>query len=141
VQQHLGAGRGEAPGRHHRPAALAGPDALGDAVDEEVDDLVLAEVTGREVLIVGPELLAELRHGRARQQQPPALVPEGVLDVPDRQAAREQLDRQPLQRLGASLQVPADLGAERLLAPGDLRRGVVDQPLRRLSRPARTPFR
>ena len=38
-------------------------------------------------------------------QQPAALVPERVLDVPDRKAAGEELDRQPLQRFGAPLQV------------------------------------
>ena len=63
MQQDALARRGEAPGRHGRLAPLAGADALGDAVDEEVDDLVLAEVAGREVLIVAPELLAELGHG------------------------------------------------------------------------------
>ena len=69
------------------------------------------------------------------QQQPAALVAERVLDVAHRQAAGEELDRQPLQRLGPPLQVVADLRAERRLAAGHLRRSVVDQPLRRLQPP------
>jgi len=39
VRQHAPPGRGETPRRHHRLAALAGADALGGAVDEEMDDL------------------------------------------------------------------------------------------------------
>ena len=81
------------------------------------------------------------RDGRARQQQPAALVAERVLDVPNRQAAGKQLDRQPFQRLGPAFQVLADLRAERRLAPRDLRRGEVDQPLAVFSRPIRTPLR
>jgi hypothetical protein len=49
------------------------PDAFGNAVDEEVDDLVLAEVARGEVLIVGPELLAEFgRSVRNSVYRPPA---------------------------------------------------------------------
>ena len=65
VQQHPAARHRVAPGRHHRLTALAGTDALGDAVDEQVDDLVLAQVAGGEVLVVGPELLAELARPRS----------------------------------------------------------------------------
>ena len=54
VQEHPGAGGGETPGRHHRLAALAGADALGDAVDEQIGDVVLAQVAGGELLVVGP---------------------------------------------------------------------------------------
>ncbi len=99
---------------------------------KRIADLVLAQVAAGEVLVVGPELLAEFRDGGARQEQPPALVPEGVLDVAHRQAAGQELDRQPFQCLGPALQVAADLRAERRLAPRDLRRSEVDQPLRRL---------
>ena len=45
------------PGGHDRLALLAGADALGDASGEEVDDLVLAQIPGGEVLVVAPELL------------------------------------------------------------------------------------
>ena len=63
------------------------------------------------------------------------VVPERILDVPDRQAAGEQFDREPFQRLGPAFQALADLRAERLLAAGDLRGGVVDQPLGLLQPP------
>jgi len=141
VQQHAPARRREAPGRHDGLAPLTGADALGDAVDEQVDDLVLAQVPRGEVLVVPPQLLAELGHRRARQQPPPVVGAKGVLDVAHRQAPRQHLDGQLLQRLGPALGVLADLGAERLVPPGDLRRGELDRPLRRLGRPVRQPLR
>ncbi len=111
---------------------MARSDAFGDAVDEQIGDVIFAEVPGRELLIVRPQPLADLRHRRARQQQPAALVLEGVLDVAHAETARQKLDRQVLERLGAPLQMVADLGAERLVAPRDLRRRIVDQTFRRL---------
>lgn len=54
AQENLLAVRGDAPSGEHRLALLPRPDALGNAVDEEVDDLVLAEITPAELLIVGP---------------------------------------------------------------------------------------
>jgi hypothetical protein len=59
MQEHPGAGGGVAPGRQHRLAPLAGTDALGDAVDEQIGDVVLAQVAGGELLVVGPEPLAQ----------------------------------------------------------------------------------
>ena len=64
-EQHFPALGREAPGRQHRLALLAGPDPLGDAVDEEVDDVVLAQVTGGELLLIGPQPFAQLRDRRA----------------------------------------------------------------------------
>ena len=100
VQQDLGAGHSEAPGSQHRLALLPRPDALGNAVHEQVGDLVFAQVSDRELLIVGPQPLADLRLRSARQQQPPTLVPERLLDVAHAQAARQKLYRQVLKRLG-----------------------------------------
>src|SRR6516165_8567054 len=54
VEQDLLALGREAPGRQHRLALAPRPDALGDAVDEEVDDVILAQVPGRELLVVRP---------------------------------------------------------------------------------------
>jgi hypothetical protein len=130
VQEHPGAGRGEAPGRHHRLAPLAGTDALGDAVDEQIGDVVLAQVAGGELLVVGPEPLPELRDRCARQEQPPGLVAKGVLDVAHRQAAGQQFHRQILERLSAAFEMLADLGAPGFVTAGDLRRRVVHQTLR-----------
>jgi hypothetical protein len=52
-----------------------------------------------------------------------------------RQAAREQLDREILQRLSPPLQVPADLGLRRLLAPGDCGEANPSAPLPSLAAP------
>ena len=54
MQQDLGAGRREAPGRQHRLTLLTGADASGNAVDEQMGDAVLVQVSGRELLIVRP---------------------------------------------------------------------------------------
>lgn len=129
MQQDLAAAGGEAPGGHHRLAPLARPDALGNAVDEEIDDLVFTEV---EFLVVAPELLAEFGDGGAREQQPAVVGAEGILDVAHRQAAGQHLHRKLFQRLGPPLRVIPDLGPEGFVAPGDLGRGELDRALRRL---------
>ena len=54
MQQHPAAARREAPGRQHRLTLLTGADALGNAVDEKIGDVVLAQVPGRELLVVRP---------------------------------------------------------------------------------------
>ena len=54
MQQHLGAGCREAPGCQHRLALLSGADALGNAVNEQIGDVVLAQIPGRELLVVRP---------------------------------------------------------------------------------------
>lgn len=84
MQQHLAALRREPPGRNHRLAALAGADALGDPVGEQVDNVVFAQIATDELLIVRPQPFAEFADGRARKQQPAALVTEGILDVAHR---------------------------------------------------------
>jgi hypothetical protein len=121
VEQHLAAVEGEAPSGQHRLASLARTDPLGDAVDEQIRDVVLGEIAALEGLVVLPELLADLRDGGPREQQPAGLVLEGVLDVADRQPACQHLDRQALERFGVALQVITQRRAERLLETGDLR--------------------
>ena len=69
------------------------------------------------------------------KEQPPGLVAEGVLDVAHRQAAGQQLHRQVLERLGASFEMLADLGAKGFVTAGDLRRRVFHQAFRRLQPP------
>ena len=83
-EQELLALGGETPGRQHRLAPLPRPDAPGDAVDEQIDDLVLAQVPARELLVVRPQPLADLRGRRPGEQQAAGLVLEGVLDVAHR---------------------------------------------------------
>jgi hypothetical protein len=97
VEQHLAAIEGEPPRRQHRLTLLTGPDPLGDTVDEQVRDAVFGEIAALEGPIVLPELLADLGDRGLREQEPAGLVVEGVLDVADRQAAREHLDRQALE--------------------------------------------
>ncbi len=70
VQQDLGPARREAPGGEDRLAPLPRPDALGDAVDEQIDDVVLTEIARGEVPIVGPQPLAHLRDRRPGEQKP-----------------------------------------------------------------------
>jgi hypothetical protein len=127
VEEHLAAVDGEAPGGQHRLAPLPGPDPLGDAVDEQVGDVILGEIAALEGLIVLPELLADLGDRGLRQQQPPGLVLEGVLDVAHREPPRQHLHRQALERLGVPLEMSAERRAERLLEAGDLR-GRILQP-------------
>jgi hypothetical protein len=57
-----------------------------DAVDEETDDAILAEVTRREPLVLGPQPLG------ARSSASPCFVRERVFDVARRQSVRT--DRQ-----------------------------------------------
>jgi hypothetical protein len=94
-----------------------------------------AQIASRELLVIRPQPLADLRDRRARQQQPARLILESVLDIAHGKAAGQQLDRQILERLRAALEVLADLRSERLVAAGDLRRRVLDHALRRLQPP------
>ena len=121
VEEHLAAVAGKAPGGQHRLAFLARPDPLGDPVDEQIRDVILGEIAALEGLVILPELLADLGYRGLREQQPPGFVLEGVLDITNRQAACQHLDRQALERFGVALQVITKGRAERLLEAGDLR--------------------
>ncbi len=132
VQQHLAPLGGEAPGGQDRLPALPGTQPLGDAVDEEIGDVVLAEIPLDEVLVVRPQPLAQLRDRRARQQQAAPLVPEGLLDVAHRKPARQKLHRQVLQLLAMAFEVIGDHRAPGLVTPGNLRNRVLDHALSRL---------
>ena len=90
------------------PAPLSGPDALGDPVDKEIGDFVLAEIPLAELLVIGPQPLAQLRDRRAREQERARLVSEGVLDVAHRKPPSQKLHRQVLQRRRATS--PSTLG-------------------------------
>jgi hypothetical protein len=129
MEEHLAAVDGEAPGGQHRLAPLPGPDALGDAVDEQIGDLIFGEITRLEGLVVVPKLPADLGHRRLREQQPAGLVLERVFDVADRQAARQHLHRQVLERFAVALEMVAQRRAERLLESGDLRGRILEAAL------------
>lgn len=73
---------------------LPGADALGDPIDEQIGDVILGEIASLERLVVLPELLADLRNRRPRQQQPAGLVLERVLDVTHRQTSCQPLHRE-----------------------------------------------
>ena len=124
------------------PARGAGrTDTLGDAVDEEVDDLVLAQVAAGEVLVVGPELLAEFQDGgcattaagRSRRgRRPRCRGPK---------PAASGSTASPSQRLGPTLQVariserngssrPTTWGAAKSIRPSAVFRQPVRTPLR-----------
>jgi len=105
VQQDLAPFLADAPGRENRLACLACPKPLGDAVHEEIDDPILAEVTRRERLVLGPQPLGDLAHGRPAQQPTSGFVRERVFDVARRQSACVELDRQVLERAGPTRQV------------------------------------
>ena len=87
----------DAPRAEDRFAGKAGTEPLGDAVDEQVEELVLREVPGRERFVLLPESLGDLAHRRPRQERPPLLVGERRLDVPRREPAGIHFDGQPLQ--------------------------------------------
>jgi hypothetical protein len=92
VQENLGAGAREPPGRQDRLAPLPGPDPLGDPVDEQIGDVVFAEIAGGEVLVVRPQPSTQLGDCRPGQEEPARLVLEGVLDVAYRKPACQHLD-------------------------------------------------
>ena len=132
VEEHLAAVEGEAPGGQDRLAPLTGADPLGDPVDEQIRDVVLGEIAALEGLIVLPELLADLGDRGPREQQPAGLVLEGIFDVAHRQAARQHLHRQALERLGVPLEMVAQRRAEGLREAGDLRGRILEPALRGL---------
>ena len=88
MQQHLVAFGREAPGRQNRLAPLPRPDPLGNPVHEEVGDVVLRQVAARELLVIGPQPLAQLRDRRPGEQKSARLVLEGSDDVAHREPAR-----------------------------------------------------
>jgi hypothetical protein len=135
VQQHLAAVAGDAPGRQHRLARLAEMQPLGDAVNEEIDDVEFGEVARREGFVLGPQPLRDLAHRRPAQQRAALLVGEHRLDVARREAAGIHLDRERLQLLAASTHHLANARAKRFGAVGDLRRAVLDRPLGALQTP------
>ena len=63
-QEVLGAAAVDAPGRQHRLARLAQVQPLGHAVQEQVDDVELAEIPLREGLVFVPQPFA---HGAGRR--------------------------------------------------------------------------
>ena len=62
VQQHTTALNGKTPGRQNRLAFSAGPQTLGDPIDKQIGDLVLAQVPLRERPVILPQPLPKLRH-------------------------------------------------------------------------------
>ena len=129
VQQDLAPFLADAPGRENRLACLACPKPLGDAVHEEIDDPILAEVTRRERLVLGPQPLGDLAHGRPAQQPTSGFVRERVFDVARRQSACVELDRQVLERAGPTRQVLSDPRDERFSRVANLRRRELDHAL------------
>src|SRR6266542_1968549 len=121
-----------APGRQHRFALGASSQPLGNAVDEQIGDLVFAQIPLGEGLVIIPQPRPQLRDRRPRQQQPPALVLEGILDVAHGEPARQHHDPQILERLGVPLQVLADRRTERFIASSNLWGRILDETLRRL---------
>ena len=141
VQQNALPGLREAPGGHDRFAPLAGADALGDPVDEEVDDLVLAQVARGELLVVPPELLAEFGDRGPGEQQPAVVGAEGVstsgTDRPRASistASSSSASVRPLawprisERNGSS--PPATCGAENAISPSAVFSRAIRWPLR-----------
>ena len=62
VQQHTTALNRKTPGRQNRLAFGTRPQTLGDAIDKQIRDLVLAQVPLRERLVILPQPLPKLRH-------------------------------------------------------------------------------
>jgi len=58
----------DAPRRQHRIAALAPVQAFGNAVEEQVGDLVHRQVAGGERLVLVPQLLGDLAGGAAPER-------------------------------------------------------------------------
>ena len=141
MQQHPAALHRKAPGRQNRLAFGARPQPLGDAIDKQIDDLVLAQVPLGERLVILPQPLPKLRYRGLRQQKPAILVLEGIFDVAHRQPTRQHLDRQILEPLRVTLEMLANGRAERLIPPGDLWRRILHHPSAVFSRPVRYPFR
>jgi hypothetical protein len=54
MQKHFGARCRKTPGGQHRLALLPGADAFGDAVDEQIGDLIFAKIARGELLVVCP---------------------------------------------------------------------------------------
>ena len=103
MQEHLAAVAGDAPGREHRLAQLARSQALGDAVDEQVGDVVLGEVPAGKGLVLGPQPLAQLAHCGPAQERPAVAIGKDIGDVAGAEPAGEQLHRQVFERLGPPL--------------------------------------
>ena len=89
------------------------PEAARRCLHKEIDDPILAEVTRRERLVLGPKPLGDLAHGRPAQQPTSGFVRERVFDVARRQSACVELDRQVLERAGPTRQVLSDPRDER----------------------------
>jgi len=131
-QQNLASVGADAPGGEHRFAPLARRQPLGDAVDEQIDDVMLGKITLAKGLILRPQPFRDLAHRRPRQQSLGRLVGERVLDVARRQSPRVKFDRQPLQLLRAPRKRRAQPRDEGLARLANLRRRIVHRPFRRL---------
>ena len=127
-EQQLLAVRVDRPRAQHRFPRLPGPKSLRDAVDVEIEHRVLRQIARGERLVLRPQPLGDLAHGRARQQRAAALVGERRFDVAHRQPSCVHLHRQPLELLGAFAEQHADPRPERLFAITHLRRRVLTFP-------------
>ncbi len=66
MQQNLSTVLCKPPCGKHWLAFLARPDALSDTINEHIGDVILAQISGGELLVVGPQPLADLRDRRSR---------------------------------------------------------------------------
>ena len=66
MQQNLSTVLCKPPCGKHWLAFLARPDALSDTINEHIGDVILAQISGGEFLVVGPQPLADLRDRRSR---------------------------------------------------------------------------
>ena len=124
------------PQGQHRFARLALVQPLGDAVDEQADDLELRQVAAGKGLVLRPQPLGDLAHCSAAQQWLAGLVGEQPLNVAGRQSARIHLHRQRLQGFRPTAHDLAQARTKRLAAVGDLRRAALDRTLGALHPPS-----
>jgi hypothetical protein len=130
VQQRLLAIAKNAPRRQHRLARLAQVQPLGDPIDEQVENVELAEIPAGKGLVLGPQPFRDLAHRRAAQQTPPALVGKQRLDVAHAQAARKGLDGKLFEHLRAPAHHLPQPRPEWLRPIGNLWRAELDRPFR-----------
>ena len=103
---------------------------LGNAVDEQIDDLELRQVAAGKPLVFGPQPRGDLADRGAAQQTLALGIGKQCLDIARRQPARVHLHRQCLQLGGAAAHELTNRRAERCGAIGNLRRAVFDPPFR-----------
>jgi hypothetical protein len=120
---------GDAPADQQGFLGPVAAQRLKDGVDKEVLHTDLRKVPADEGLVVLPQPVGDLRHGRLGDEHVPRRIAEGILHIAGGQPARVHLGDQPLKHFAVAVQKAHQRRPERLTYTTHLWQGHLDRAL------------